>query len=341
MPRMADTVLAVSSRALVRACERLGLDTSAMLAAAGVDRRLLDGDPDARIDLRQHRALWKKAFELSRDPYLALHAAEAVPPGAYRVLDLIASSAPTVGSGLSGLARYFPLVNTAIEVPVEPGPGAVTVGLRAPSQPAALTREYAEYAFAALFVRSRRVMGVDWPLRSLEFAHPAPASTAEHERIFQCPVLFAAPACRMTIDSLVWEMPTAHVDGVVFEVSQEHASLLVEKLPAAGRLGRAVRAAIRRELRGGDPGLDHVAKQLGMSPRTLQRRLGEAGEGYATVLDEMRTETAKAYLEDREIALSEIAYLLGFAEQSSFTRAFRRWTGVSPSEYRARTRSRV
>src|SRR5215212_2925333 len=102
---MGDTVLTVSSRALLRACEALGLDSRAMLEAAGLERRAID-DPDARIELHRHRALWKKAFELSGDPDLALHAAEAVPPGAYRVLELLCSHAPTVGAALSSVATY-------------------------------------------------------------------------------------------------------------------------------------------------------------------------------------------------------------------------------------------
>jgi AraC-like DNA-binding protein len=332
---MEDTVLTVSSRALLRACEALGLDSQAMLDAAGLTRTVID-DPDARIDLRQVRALWKKAIEMSGDPHLGLHAAEAVPLGAYKVLDLIASNAPTVGAALASLAAYFPLINTAVEVPLEVGREVVSFGLRSRGQPAALTREYLDYALAAVFVRTRRALGIDYPLRALELTHPAPASTAEYERVFGCPVRFGAGACRMVIDRKVWDTPAARANTQLFEVLKDHASLLIERLPAAGGAGKAVRAAIRRELHGGDPSLERVARQLAMSPRTLQRKLSEIGETYADVLDEMRHGIAATYLDDREIALSEVAYLLGFAEQSSFTRAFKRWTGMTPSEYRAR-----
>ena len=185
-------------------------------------------------------------------------------------------------------------------------------------------------------MRSRRALGVPYRLRKLELTHPAPSSIAEHERVFECPVRFGAAACRMVIDRAVWETPTANLNPPVFEVLRDHASLLLERLPQAGGHGSVVRAAIRRELRGGDPSLEHVAKQLAMSPRTLQRRLRDLGESYADLLDEVRHAAATVYLDDREIALSEVAYLLGFSEQSSFTRAFKRWTGVTPSEYRGR-----
>jgi AraC-like DNA-binding protein len=95
-----------------------------------------------------------------------------------------------------------------------------------------------------------------------------------------------------------------------------------------------VREAIGAGLRGGDPGLSSVARQLGMSPRTLQRRLSEHNAIFNEMLDTMRFGAAKSHLAQGNIAATEIAYLLGFAEQSSFNRAFRRWAGQTPGEFR-------
>ena len=201
---MAATVLTVSSRALIRSCEALGLDVKSMLDAAGVARAVID-DPDARIEVAQVRALWARAYEISGDPDLALHAAEALPFGAYKVIDFLASSAPTIGDSLSSTSKYFPLINTAVELPIDVGTDFVHFGARAPSHPAALTRPYAEYLFAAVFLRTRIASGVAFPLQSVEFAHPAPPSLAEHERVFGCPVRFGAEACRMIVARNVWD----------------------------------------------------------------------------------------------------------------------------------------
>src|SRR5689334_3526341 len=102
------TVLTVSSRALLAACEHLGLDTTALLAAVGIERRTID-DPDARLEAMQVSALWTKAYELSRDPVLSLHAAEACPIGAYKVVDYMGANAATVGEAFRYASRYFPL----------------------------------------------------------------------------------------------------------------------------------------------------------------------------------------------------------------------------------------
>src|SRR5687768_2015920 len=119
------TVLTVSSRALVAACERLGVDTSAVLRSAGVSRATLE-DPDARLDANVVSALWAKAYELSRDPVLSLHAAEACPLGAYKVIDYMATSASSIGEAFRCSARYFFLINTAIRLPIDESGDPVT-----------------------------------------------------------------------------------------------------------------------------------------------------------------------------------------------------------------------
>ena len=104
------TVLTVSSRALVEACKRLGIDTDLLLRTVGIQRETLD-DPDARLQGREASALWAKAYELSGDPVLSLHAAEVCPLGAYKVIDYMGSSARTVGEAFRYSARYFELIS--------------------------------------------------------------------------------------------------------------------------------------------------------------------------------------------------------------------------------------
>src|SRR5688500_4644793 len=112
------TVLTVSSRALVDACARLGIDIDTLLHAVGISRETLE-DPDARLQGSQASALWAKAYELSGDPVLSLHAAEACPLGAYKVIDYMGANASTVGEGFLYCARYFWLINTAITLPID------------------------------------------------------------------------------------------------------------------------------------------------------------------------------------------------------------------------------
>jgi AraC-like DNA-binding protein len=330
------SVLSVSSRALLDACARLGLDTGQILEAAKLDSVTLQ-DPDARIPIEQVDALWQKAYELSKDPDLALHAIEVLPFGAYRVIDFLASSAPTVGAALAKVSDYFPLINRVVRLPYAVGERHVTMSVEAPSRPSAITRPYAEYTLAAVFLRTRTATNQPYRLIRVEFSHPRPADISEHVRIFECPVRFGADACRMVIARDVWDTPRTGGDPTLFSVLDTHARMLLDQLPspAADIVGR-VREAIGAELRGGDPKLESIARRLAMSPRTLQRRLRHHGVFFNDVLDAMRFRAAKSYLAQGDIAGTEVAYLLGFAEQSSFHRAFKRWSGQTPTEYRRR-----
>lgn len=330
---MSGSVLTVSSRALLDACGRLGLNTDEILAAAQVDRTLLK-DPDGRMSNAQASALWRKAFELSNDPDLALHAVENLPPGAYRVLEFLTRNAPTVGDALLKVSKYFPLINSAVRLPIGLGPRSVTFGVEAPSNPALITRPYAEYTLAAIYLRTRRAADDTYDLIRVEFSHPKPERIDEHERIFGCPVKFGAEACRLVIAREVWDSKRRGGDPELFEVLDAHAALLLGRLPDDASCAGRVREAIASELRGGDPRLGSIARRLAMSPRTLQRRLSDEGVVFNDALDEMRWTAARSYLSQRDIAATEVAYLLGFSSQSSFHRAFKRWSGRTPAQFR-------
>ena len=328
------TVLSVSSRALVEACARLGVDTDTMLQAVGVDRRTLE-DPDARLQNRDAGALWAKAYELSRDPVLSLHVAEACPLGAYKVIDYMASSARTAGEAFRYATRYFPLINTAVRLEIDESADPVTFEVAGGSGPAGVSRPYAEFCLAVFFLHVRAVAGAGFAARQVTFAHPRPPDTREHERVFGCPVRFEAPHNRLHVDRAAWETPTRTAHPGMLGVLIEHADLLLSRLPRGPELVERTRRAIGERLRGGEPSLESVARDLGMSERSLQRHLRDVGSSFNALADEVRHATAHLYLSQPDMALAEISYLLGFADQSAFSRAFKRWTGCTPRQARS------
>ena len=331
------TVLTVSSRALLGACDRLGLDTEALLRSVGIERRTLE-DPDARLKGHEVGALWAKAYELSGDPVLSLHAAEACPLGAYKVIDYMAASARTVGEAFRYVTRYFPLINTAVRLTIDESGDPVTFDVAGPDGPAGVSRPYAEYCLAAFVLHMRLGTGVPFWVRRVTFTHRRPPDLSEHERLFGCPVQFEAERNRLWIDRAVWDAPTAGANSGVLGVLSEHAELLLARLPRGADLIERTRQAIGGRLRGGDPSLEGVARELGMSERSLQRHLQELGSSFNALSDEVREATARLYLEQPDLALAEVAYLLGFADQASFTRAYKRWTGLTPSQGRSQAR---
>ena len=263
------TVLTVSSRAMVAACERLGLDTDALLRAVGIERQTLE-DPDVRLQGREAAALWAKAYELSGDPVLSLHAAEACPLGAYKVIDYMGSSARTVGEAFRYSARYFKLINTAVRVSVDESGDPITFDVAGEDGPGGVTRAYAEYCLAAFTLHVRAATGVPFSIRLVTFSHRTPPDVSEHERVFGCPVRFEAERNRLFLDRTVWETPTSGAHPGVLGVLAEHAEHLLSRLPRGPDLIERTRRAIGARLRA-EPSADLAAAKRRL-PRRCARR---------------------------------------------------------------------
>ena len=188
--------------------------------------------------------------------------------------------------------------------------------------------------FATVTTLCRNIASSDFNPTTVEFQHDAPADTFEHRRLFRCPIKFGAPLNRLHFASSNLTLPIAKADAGLCALLDRHAEELLAKYPPRDSLVDQVRSIITTEFRGGDPSLEHVAAQLGLTPRTLQRKLQELGTSHNELLEQMRRQLAMRYLREREMAICEVAYLLGFSESSSFHRAFKRWTGLTPKEFR-------
>lgn len=331
---MTATVATTSSRALLAACDRLGLDAAKMLEDAGLTRADVE-DPEHRLEVEKVTRLWESALARSNDRELGLRVALAVPFGAYRVIDFLAASAATVGEGLLRVARYFPLVNSALAWEVVEQPECVRMVLAHPAIPA-LPRPYAEYALVVTILHCRHASGFDWPLEEVTFAFDPPASTAEHVKALGCATRFGQPQSSFVLARATWETAARAASSELLRTLEEHADRLIASLRAENVISAQIARFISEELQGGDASLAKIARRVAMSPRTLQRRLEMEGTSYAEVLDQTRRHCAQLYVKEPNLAITEIAYLLGFSEPSAFTRAFQRWYGVAPSQFRSK-----
>ena len=322
------SVLSVASRALVDACERLGLDTDAMLTAAGLSREEVL-DPDARLPADKTDALWRQAYAAAGDPQLSLHAAAALPFGAYKVLDFVLANAATVGEGLLRLCRYFPIVDPRGQIVVEDSALVMASegrGIPAPAQ---------QYTFAAIVLRSRAAAGVPWAISQVDFTFDAPDDLTVHTRIFGDACRFGQAAARLVVPSASWSQRVEGANEALFSVLDDHAQRLLAELPEPELpFTDLLRRHVQAQLCGGDLSIAAVAKPMGMSERTLQRRLEELELSYSQVVGEVRHEVSESYLREPNVSIAEVAWLLGFSDQSAFGRAFKRWTGQSPGTWR-------
>jgi len=165
-------------------------------------------------------------------------------------------------------------------------------------------------------------------------AHEAPADTSAHAALFRCPVRFgcAAPEILFASEDLAHPVTTANPG--VERVLERHMNDLMERLPKNDSFVERVRGVVARRMGRGRLTVGAIARELHASPRTLQRRLGDHGTTYGEVLDAYRRELAQRLIAERRMSVTEIAFLLGFADVSGFARMYKRWTGLTPSQAR-------
>jgi AraC-like DNA-binding protein len=290
-------------------------------------------DPDERLPIATVHELLHGALVLTGDPDLGLKAAREISPGDYGALEYAASSAATWGDAIAVSARYLRLVNDALDfsLRVEGERAVIHLDSRV-VQP----RAAADFQSAAFYIASRRL----WPSAPAAayeawFSHPRPARTDEYERTFAGGTLrFEAPFNGFIFERRYLQLPLPTSDPKLHDVIRKHAELLLSELPRAESLTERVRDAIAKELEGGNPSVINIARQLHLSARTLGRKLEHEGTTFKDLLDDLRRRLALRYVGGQDLGLSEIAFLLGFSQSAAFHRAFKRWTGQTPLEYR-------
>lgn len=333
MPRE-YTILVKSVHKIIDAVKARGVEAEELYRAVGFDPALLI-DPDNRIPFSQFVAFYESGARLTGDDAFGLHMGERVEPELFDVLGYAVINSPTFGEAINRLIRYHSIWSD----------GAV-YNLDISGTQARLTYEYLdgvidgrrhdrEMTLSILVSFARRGTGVDWTPRELSFQHSKPQSISEHERIFRSPLHFGRPVNELIFDSSLLALPMMKADPGLCLILDRHAQELLARRPRVGGLVNQVRQLLGEAFdTGGDPKVETIAQQMGISLRTLQRRLKEEGTSHQDLLDEMRRELSRRYLQEPKLAICEVAYLLGFSEPSAFHRAFRRWTGVTPKEFR-------
>ncbi len=318
---------------VVAGLRALGHEPEPLLHGVGIEPALL-ADPDARVPAAHVMRLLAEGAAATGDADLGLHLALAAPLAAFDVHAYVFLSSPTLGAGYERLCRLQRLINDRAQLTL------TRTGKRATLRHAlagglAIPRHSAEFVVAGWLRIGRVATGRDWSPLAVRFAHPPPADTAALEAHFRCPIRFAAGENALDFDAALLDAPSTAADPGLLAVLERHAGMLLEQVPAAPSLAERVRAALPDALRRGDARAATIAARLHMSVRTLQRGLADEGTAFADILDGVRHQLAVRELTAGRLAISEIAFLLGFAELSSFYRAFRRWTGRTPADYRS------
>jgi AraC-like DNA-binding protein len=262
---------------------------------------------------------------------------------------LVAKTAPTVGAGIERLLRYKDLRSRADTPLFKRDESRKIVRIEYPPtcSKGVGAQCHNEFGVASLLKLVRDVAKVPVRPRSVEFAHAAPPDTSEHQAFFDAPVRFQAHRDAIEFDFDTMAIPVTTADPLMAQVVLDYLeALLLEALlkdhsqEGAGLEYRSFQI-VRDCLNDGVLEIAKVAKAVGISERTLQRRLRECGHSYSDIVAWARDDLACQLIATTHLSLTDIAQSTGFSESSAFARAFKRWEGVPPSQYRKRLAGRL
>ncbi len=320
-------------RACVMAATHAGLDISEAVTLTDVSPDAL-ADPDARVPLALAYRAWDATAERLGDPHFGLHAAEAIHAMFFDAYDFAVTSASTLRDGVESMRRHLRLQHegAALDLAVARGEARVAVRFHPADR---VPPHFSECCVAVWLLRARALVARPFRPRQVTFRHGPPADVAEHRRVLATTPVFAAAEDGVRFDASFLDEPLRSANPPLRRLMDGH--LVARDGGAAGEetLEARARAEVVRSLRGATPTVGRVASRMGVSVRSLQRALGDAGTSFNDLLDEARRDLAVARVSDPSRPLKLIAGELGFGQAAAFTRAFRRWTGRSPSAYRA------
>lgn len=314
----------------------LGLNPQPLLREARLSRALLS-DPDQRVSVNACARLLELAAQAAQCETFGLRMAESRQLSDFGVMSLLISQQPTLRDALATIIRYRHLVNESLAILLEDAGKVVIIRqevvLDTPS------RQGSELALGVVFRLCRALLGPHWHPLNVNFTHAAPADLQVHRRLFGCPLEFGSEFNGITCLAADLDAAIPNADPGMARYAQR----FVDTLPRvnAPSIGRDVRSAVYLMLPMGRATCEAVAQGLGMSLRTMQRQLDEAGETFTDILNEVRRELARRYVENPQYSLLRVAELLGYGSASSFTRWFSSQFGEAPVTWRRRHGARA
>jgi AraC-like DNA-binding protein len=291
---------------------------------------------EARLPVQTAQRLWAELPALLDDDNLGIHLAEHLSPfgGLLPILQL--TSAPTLGDGLARvLDQQRVLAEGSTWRRTRPSPEREVYLYEFSDPIAAAPRHALEFGLALLVLVGRRVISDELNPLELRFRHAAPVDPREHDALFRCRLVYGQARDEIHLSTALLDLPVRTANPALLAHLDAHAKKQLEALAPDETLSGRVRHALRKSL-ADEPSLESVASAIGCAPRTLQRKLRDAGTSLQTLLDQVRYERACELLRDRAVGLRAVSIELGFSEQAAFHRAFVRWSGVAPGRWRAR-----
>lgn len=335
MPTDVDTFSGPLLLQVLRTFEAFSLNLSELLRAADLQLEFLQHS-ESRVSATKVDALWRLAEKESGKENFGLEAAKILEAKHLGVFGYVVISSANVREAMERLVRFKSLTGDASSVKLQVSEEGVRYVHSTEMPPLSLNRLHAEWSMAGMIRLLREASGqADWGPLEVSFKHKEPSELGLYHEILGGNVVFDSPEDSFLLESSFLEVPFQGTDSTLSDILETHATQLLLSLPEQKDFVRTLQRRLQKQLPGGNPSIEILAQDLGLSVRSLQRRLEDQGQTFQTVLDDIRVRLADVYLEEASTSISEVAFLLGYSGASAFARAFKRWRLVSPSEWRS------
>lgn len=322
-------------RAVMAELSRKDISTDPLLEALDVREENLESLSES-VGIREFARLVRAAQEASNDTGLGLSLGARASECALHAVSHVLLASASLRDACNAICRYVPNLAPLLSFQLREQGELAHFGFSTPKPASNLARFSAEFALSLGLTLARRISHEPLVLEEVWFMHPAPAHVERYTQVFGCPVYFERPMNALGIARDALDKRRPYVDATLAQVLGGVAEQLLVQPTRHDTLSKRVQEALRYETDLAHVDFDRMAGRWGMTRRTLRRRLKAEGKALADLLDEARFLQAQKDLHRRHESIKEIAERLGYAEPSSFHRAFKRWAGVGPAEYRKR-----
>jgi len=307
-------------------------DPAPLLKTAGIDLGHNSGD-GTRYPVERMQQLWQLAVDASGDACFGFVAGEQLQPAALHGLGFSWLASDTLRDALNRLVRFSRLISTAANIQVEDNANGVELLLLPPTGVEYFVPATLDAGLTAFLHMCRITAGDSINASQVMLNRPRPDCAQKVEAFFRCPVQYDAGHYSLCFSKQLVDAPLINANP---ELARINDQAVIDYLARFDRdsITMQVRSSIIERLHNGTPNQENIAESLHVSLRSLQRLLNKEETNFKTLLESTRQELALHYIRETHRTLGEITYLLGFSEPSNFTRAFKRWTGKTPAEYR-------
>ncbi len=321
--------------ALVSLLESYGFVRASISAAAGIDLGDLDNQ-DGRMPLPDYQQLWQAALTLTDNPALGLVLGQHLDTSKVGIVGHIIFNSPSIHEAIKEYVRLFSIVNEAISLTFKTE-GNYGYLRFVHHNPEFYCVPDMERSMVLSLYRGKALFDDAMHWQSVDFQHAEPAYRDEYDKVFDCPLRFNQPYCQIVFERKYLTIAPKQRNPFMARAALQYANTLMKKLFRRTYADK-VKLLIMESVGSGEADIDHVAERLNTSRQTLYRKLKEEGVSFQSLLEDVRFAMAKEKLKTPNLSLSEIAFSLGFSDLSAFSRAFKRWSGVSPKAFREKRR---